>query len=117
MPTSRADLDAGRVEFRGIIKRGAVIAPVHPGEILKETLDGHALSPYRLAKDIGVPPNRITAILAGERAVSAETALRLGRYFGTSPQMWLNLQASHDLEIARRERGEEIDRTVTPRGA
>jgi addiction module HigA family antidote len=75
------------------------------------------LSAYRLAKDIGVPLNRVAAILSGRRGISADTALRLARYFGTDAQSWLNLQAHHDLEAARREHGKRIDREVNPRAA
>ncbi|MBN2001170.1 HigA family addiction module antidote protein [candidate division KSB1 bacterium] len=74
--------------------------PIHPGEILKEEfLDPIGISQYRLAKDINVPPRRINEIVHGKRSVSADTALRLGRYFNMSPQFWLNLQSHYDLEI------------------
>ncbi len=77
--------------------------PVHPGEILKtEYLDELGITPYRLARDINVPVNRITMIVNGERSVSADTALRLARYFQTTPEFWLNLQMHYDLEIAKR---------------
>lgn len=76
-------------------------APIHPGEILKEEfLEEYGLSQYELAKRVGVPAPRINAIVLGKRAVSADTALRLGRFFGNSPQFWLNLQNHYDLEIA-----------------
>ncbi len=68
--------------------------PVHPGEALREELDELGLAPDALAGALGVPTNRVTAILKGERGVSADTALRLARYFGTTPQLWLNLQKS-----------------------
>ena len=84
-------------------------APVHPGEILKhEFLDDLGITPYRLARDIGVPPNRITGIINGTRAITAETALRLARYLNVSAELWMNLQTDYDLELARRERGAEI---------
>jgi addiction module HigA family antidote len=84
-------------------------APVHPGEILRhEFLDERGITPYRLAMDIGVPANRITGIVNGTRAISAETALRLGRYFAVAPEIWLNLQLDYDLEIARRRHGARI---------
>jgi addiction module HigA family antidote len=77
------------------------LAPVHPGEILlEEFLEPAGLSQYRLARDISVPPRRINEIVLGKRGVSADTALRLGRYFGTTPQFWLNLQSHFDLEKA-----------------
>jgi len=75
------------------------IKPIHPGEILmEEFLKPLEISQYRLAKDISVPPIRINEIVHGNRAVSANSALRLGRYFGISPQFWLNLQSHYDLE-------------------
>ena len=73
---------------------------VHPGEILQEEfLKSLGVSQYRLANDIGVPPRRINEIVLGKRGITADTALRLGRYFGTSPQFWMNLQARYDLEM------------------
>ena len=80
----------------------AVIHPTHPGEILREEfLKPMGLSAYRLAKDIGVPTNRITAIINEERDISAETALLLSRYFGLSDELWSNLQAHYDIERAK----------------
>jgi len=77
------------------------ILPVHPGEVLKEEfLDEYELSQYELAKRINVPAPRINAIVLGKRGISADTALRLGRFFGNSPQFWLNLQNHHDLQVA-----------------
>ena len=76
------------------------LAPIHPGEILlAEFLAPLALSQYRLAHDLSVPPRRINEIVHGKRGITADTALRLGRYFGTSAQFWLNLQTRYDLEI------------------
>lgn len=76
--------------------------PVHPGEILlEEYLKPLGVSQYRLAKSVGVPPRRINEIVLGKRSISADTALRLGRYFRTSPELWLNLQARHDLEVEK----------------
>lgn len=76
------------------------IDPVHPGEILKEEfLDPMGISQYRLAKDINVPPRRINEIVHCKRSISADTALRLGRYFNMSPQFWINLQSHFDLEV------------------
>ena len=86
--------------------------PVHPGEILKEELEYRALSANRLAIELRVPANRITRILNGERPVSADTALRLARYFGTSAEVWVPLQASYDLRVAERDKAEEIARIV-----
>jgi addiction module HigA family antidote len=76
------------------------IPPIHPGEILKEEfLDPMGISQYRLAKDINVPPRRINEIVHGKRAISADTALRLSKYFKMSALFWINLQAHYDLEI------------------
>jgi len=77
------------------------ITTIHPGEILNEEfLSPLEISQYRLAQDIAVPPRRINEIVHGKRAISADTALRLSRYFGTSAEFWLNLQTRYDLEIA-----------------
>jgi addiction module HigA family antidote len=74
------------------------IPPIHPGEVLlEEFLEPMGISQYRLAKDISVPPRRINEIVHGDRCITADTALRLGRYFGVSPQFWLNLQSHFDL--------------------
>ena len=76
------------------------LPPIHPGEILMgKFLEPMGISQYRLAKDISVPPRRINEIAHGKRSITADTALRLGRYFGMSPQFWLNLQARYDLEV------------------
>ncbi len=94
------------------------LAPVHPGEVLREEfLSPIGISQYRLAKDIAVPPRRINEIVHGSRAVSADTALRLARYFGTSERFWLNLQAQHDLDVEYDRIGERIEQEVTPRAA
>ena len=89
--------------------------PVHPGEILREELDTLGLSANALSRALGVPTNRITMILNGQRGVSADTALRLARYFGTTPQLWLNLQKTWELRLAEIETGREIAEFVTPR--
>ena len=89
--------------------------PVHPGEILREELDELGLSANALSKALGVPVNRVTMILNGQRGVSADTALRLARYFGTTPQIWLNLQKTWELRQAEIESGREIAERVTPR--
>ena len=76
------------------------IHPIHPGEILlEEFLDPMNISQYRLAKDINVPPRRINEIVHGNRRITADSALRLGRYFSMTPQFWLNLQSHYDLEV------------------
>ena len=89
--------------------------PVHPGEILAEELDELGLSANALANALAVPTNRITAILKGQRGVTADTALRLSRYFGTTPQLWLNLQKTFELRVAEIESGKAIADRVQPR--
>lgn len=86
---------------------------VHPGDLLAEELAEIDVSPAALAREIGVPPNRISQILAGKRGITADTALRLGRWFGTSPELWLNLQNAYDLNVALEEKGAEIDALPT----
>jgi antitoxin HigA-1 len=87
--------------------------PVHPGEILAgEFLGPWEISQYRLAKDIGVQPTRVNLIVHGKAGISADTALRLARYFGTSPQFWLNAQAHYDLETARDKLGRRLEDEV-----
>ena len=89
------------------------IPPIHPGEILlEEFLKPMEISQYRLAKDISVDPRRVNEIVHGQRAISADTALRFGRYFGTSPQFWLNLQSHYDLEVLDMELGDRIENEV-----
>jgi len=81
---------------------------VHPGEILREQMEEVGLSANSLAARIGVPPNRISTILRGTRSITADTALRLGRFFGQSPEFWLNLQQTYDLVVARRDIGSQL---------
>ncbi len=89
--------------------------PVHPGEILMEDfLKPMGISQYRLAKSISVPQRRIGEIVAGKRAVTADTALRLARFFGTDPESWMNLQAHYDLEVANDKLSDKIMRDVQP---
>jgi antitoxin HigA-1 len=89
------------------------LPPIHPGEILiEEFLKPMGISQYRLAKDISVPPRRINEIVHGKRSISADTALRLGRFFGLSPQFWLNLQTRFDLEIAEDLLSERLEKEV-----
>jgi addiction module HigA family antidote len=89
------------------------LAPVHPGEILREEfLSPLRVSQYRLAKDTSVPPRRINEIVRGSRSISADTALRLARYFGTSERFWLNLQARYDLEVEKDRLGDRLTREV-----
>lgn len=89
------------------------LPPVHPGEVLLEDfMKPIGLSQYRVAKDIGVPAMRISQIVNGKRSVTADTAMRLARYFGTSPDVWLRLQARYDLEVAQRRFGQQIEDEV-----
>jgi addiction module HigA family antidote len=114
---SRDDLDAGRVDFAEL-DSGEHLPPVHPGDILRhDFLEPLGLSAHALALALRVPANRITTILAGERAVTAETALRLARHFGTSAGFWLNLQKAYELEVAERAAGARIRAEVAPRAA
>ena len=92
------------------------VSPIHPGEILhEEFLVPLQLSQYRLAKETSVPPRRINEIVRGTRSITADTALRLSRYFGTSERFWLNLQARYDLELQKDKLGNRLDREVKAR--
>ena len=86
---------------------------VHPGLVLKDELQERNITPTALARQIDVPPNRIGQIIAGKRSVTGDTALRLGRWFGTDPQFWLNLQAHYDLVMVERKVGEAIRQPPT----
>ena len=83
---------------------------VHPGEILKEELEELGITPTEFARQIDVPPNRISQIIAGKRAVTGDSALRFGHWFGTEPQFWLNLQSAYEIRIAEEKAGREIAR-------
>jgi addiction module HigA family antidote len=88
--------------------------PIHPGEVLlEEFLLPLGISQYRLAKDISVPPRRINEIVRGQRSITADTALRLARFFGTTERFWLNLQTRYDLEVEKDRLGDRLDREVT----
>ena len=86
--------------------------PVHPGRILKREMEARGLNPNRLAIALAVPSNRITAIVNGTRGISAETALRLARYFGNDARFWMNLQTGYDIAVAQRDMGKDIARAV-----
>lgn len=89
------------------------LAPIHPGEILiEEFLKPMGISINRLARDLAVPPGRISAIVNGKRSITADTALRLSQYFGVSSELWLGLQAEYDLRIAKRTVGPQIEKRV-----
>ena len=89
----------------------------HPGRLLRRELAARGLSANRLALDLGVPSGRITDILNARRSITADTALRLGRYFGNGAQFWLDLQGQYDIAIVERDKGAEIARRVTPADA
>lgn len=92
---------------------GKKVAPIHPGEILlKEFLEPMKISQNRLSREISVPPRRINEIVLGKRSITADTALRLGRYFGTTAQFWLNLQVRYDLECAQDKIGRRLLKEV-----
>ena len=94
----------------------ATLPSIHPGEILlEEFLEPMGISQYRLAKDLSVPPRRINEIVHGKRSITADTALRLSRYFGTSDRFWLNLQTGYDLEVERDRLGDRLEAEVLVR--
>ncbi len=85
--------------------------PIHPGEILADEIDARAgLTKTELARLIGVPPGRVSEIIAGKRAITADTALRLGKFFGTEPEFWMNLQRNYELRVARNAIGPELEK-------
>ncbi|MGA3016320.1 MAG: HigA family addiction module antitoxin [Bryobacteraceae bacterium] len=93
------------------------LPPIHPGELLRDELNEIGVSLNELGRALRVPMNRISAIVNGNRAITVDTAMRLGRYFGTSPQYWLNLQSAYDLEVAEQKIRSQIEREVLPRTA
>jgi addiction module HigA family antidote len=98
--------------------KGKLLEPIHPGEILfEEFMKPLGISINQLARDIAVPPGRISAVVNGQRAISADTALRLGRYFGVSPEVWIGLQGDYDLRVAQRTVGQEVEKRVHRRVA
>lgn len=109
--------DLEKMDFTDVVEPGGdPIPPTSPGDILRhEFLEPLGMSASALARDLRVPTNRITSILSKDRRVTADTALRLARYFGTTPQFWLGLQDQYDLEIALAEQGRAIEREITPR--
>ena len=117
MSIKREDLDAGRVDFTDVTT-GKRLPLIHPGEILRDDfLAPMKISVYSLAQAIKVPRSRVNDIVLCRRGVSADTAFRLARYFGTSPEFWINLQARHDLDAADRKLRRRIEREVAPRAA
>ena len=117
MTITREELEAGLIDFSDIDAPGSPrMPPVHPGEILLEDfMKPLGLSARALARALHVPHNRLLAITAGKRAITADTALRLARHFGGDAGWWLRLQARHDLEVAERDQLERITREVAPR--
>ena len=117
MTIKRDDLDAGRVDFSEVAT-GKRLPLVHAGEILRDDfLQPMKISVYALAQAIKVPRSRVNDIMLGRRGITADTAFRLARYFGTTSDFWINLQARHDLEAADRKLRRRIEREVRPRAA
>jgi addiction module HigA family antidote len=111
----RDDID--KVDFSDIAS-GRRLPPVHPGEILRdEFLKPMHISVYELAKAIKVPRTRANDVVLGRRGITVDTAIRFGRYFGTSPEFWINLQARYDLDVADRTLRRRIEKKVSPRAA
>ena len=94
----------------------SAMKPIHPGEHLSEFLDEYGISQYRIAKDMHVPARRINEIVHGKRTITADTALRLGRFFGMEPGFWMNLQSRYDMEVAADALADKLDE-VTPLAA
>jgi antitoxin HigA-1 len=106
------------IDFSDVADGADLLPPITPGEILRgDFMEPLGLSANALAKALHVPPNRITAILNGNRSITADTALRLARYFKTTPESWLNLQKNYELEVAKRTVGQVIKAEVSPRAA
>jgi len=117
MSIKREDLDAGRIDFSDVTA-GKRIALTHHGEILRDDfLVPMKISVYTLAQAIKVPRSRVNDIVLGRRGITADTAFRLARYFGTTPDFWINLQARYDLDVAERKLRRRIEREVRPRAA
>ena len=117
MAIKRDDIDRRIVDFSDLAS-GRRLPPVHPGEILRdEFLTPMRISVYELANAIKVPRSRANDIVLGRRGVTTDTAIRLGRYFGMSPEFWINLQARYDLDVADRTVRRKIEKEVAPRNA
>ena len=117
MTIKREDIDRRIVDFSDVASRRR-LPPVHPGKILRdEFLTPMRISVYQLANAIKVPRSRANDIVLERRGITADTAMRLGRYFGTSPEFWINLQARYDLDVANRTLWRKIEREVAPRNA
>jgi addiction module HigA family antidote len=117
MTIKREDIETGKIDFSDITT-GRRLPAVHPGDVLKtEFLEPLSLSVYQLAKDLKVQRSRLNEIVLGQRSLTADTALRLAVYFGTTPEFWINLQTQYDLNIANRQLRKKIEREVAPRAA
>jgi len=117
MSIKRDDLDKGRIDFSDV-STGKRLPLIHPGEILRDDfLQPMKISVYALAEAIKVPRSRVNDIVLGRRGMTADTAFRLARYFGTTPDFWINLQARYDLDAADRKLRRRIAREVSPRAA
>ena len=117
MTIKREELDRREVDFSDVAS-GRRLPPVHPGEILRdEFLTPMELSVYRLAQAIKVSHPRLNDIVLGRRGITTDTALRLGRYFGMTPEFWINLQTRYDLDVAERTTRRQIEREVEPHAA
>jgi addiction module HigA family antidote len=117
MSIKREDVDAGRIEF-GDVAAGKKLPLIHPGDILRDDFLGPMkISVYTLARAIKVSRSRVNDVVLGRRGITADTAFRLARYFGTSPEFWINLQARYDLDAADRKLRRRIEREVRPRAA
>lgn len=117
MTVKREDIDKRIVDFSDVAS-GRRLPPVHPGEILRnEFLAPLEISVYELANALHVPRSRANDIVLGRRAITTDTAMRLGRYFGMSPEFWINLQARYDLDVADRTVRRKIEQEVAPRNA
>lgn len=112
---ARARLKSWTIIREEVMNAKNGMMPVHPGEILREEMEVLGLSANQLSRALRVPVNRITLILNGQRGVSADTALRLARFFGTTPSLWMNLQKTWELRRAEIEIGSEIYRNINPR--
>jgi addiction module HigA family antidote len=116
MTIKREELETGRFKYSDpyVDSSARRLSPVHPGEILRdEFLEPAGISAYRLAADIRVTPNRVSEMVHGRRAISADTALRLGRYFGNTAAFWMNLQSAYELAMTNRDHGAKIVREVS----
>ena len=117
MSIKRENIDKGEIDFADV-RSGRRLPPIHPGTILRdEFLTPMQISVYELANAIKTPRSRINDIVLGRRTITTDTALRLGRYFGTSPEFWINLQTRYDLDVANRTVRRKIEQEITPRAA